>query len=265
MEKRRCGVSGSTLKIIAVISMAFDHISKIVLTNGIMMHAMTSQISDEQWALLTKASDILHVLGRVAFPLFCYLIVEGFLHTHDLKKYLRNILVFAIISEPIYDYVYTESFFDFQQQNVMFELLLGLLLLSVLKQLQNLSNWKAYTLDAVLIVAAALMAEHVNLDGGVYGILLVATFYLFRKNRNVMLLAAVGAILLSFCHVIGGGFEFTLKNMLDLDVAAAFASLLFIALYNGKRGLKLKYFFYVFYPVHLALLYGISLLICSQF
>ncbi len=64
-----------------------------------------------------------HVLGRIAFPLFCFLIVEGFLHTHDIKKYLRNMLVFAIIAEPIYDFVQTGQLFDLRQQNVMCELL----------------------------------------------------------------------------------------------------------------------------------------------
>lgn len=119
MKTDRYGISGSTLKIIAAISMVLDHVSRIVLTNGIMTHASYNQISDEQWAILSEASDVLHVLGRIAFPLFCFLIVEGFLHTHDIKKYLRNMLVFAIIAEPIYDFVQTGQLFDLWQQNVM--------------------------------------------------------------------------------------------------------------------------------------------------
>lgn len=105
MKTDRYGISGSTLKIIAAISMVLDHVSRIVLTNGIMTHASYNQISDEQWAILSEASDVLHVLGRIAFPLFCFLIVEGFLHTHDIKRYLRNMLVFAILRSP-----YTISF-----------------------------------------------------------------------------------------------------------------------------------------------------------
>ena len=118
MKTDRYGISGSTLKIIAAISMVLDHVSRIVLTNGIMTHASYNQISDEQWAILSEASDVLHVLGRIAFPLFCFLIVEGFFHTHDIKKYLRNMLVFAIIAEPIYDFVQTGQLFDLRQQNV---------------------------------------------------------------------------------------------------------------------------------------------------
>lgn len=174
MKTNRYGISGSTLKIIAAISMVLDHVSRIVLTNGIMTHASYSQISDEQWAILSEASDVLHVLGRIAFPLFCFLIVQGFLHTHDLKKYLRNMLVFAIIAEPIYDFVQTGQLFDLRQQNVMCELLLSLVFLIVLEKIQSLSKRKRYIAETALIVLTALAAEYTKLDGGVYGIMLVA-------------------------------------------------------------------------------------------
>lgn len=106
----------------------------------------------------------------------------------------------------------------------------------------------------------ALAAEYTKLDGGAYGILLVAAFYLFHDSKAKMFFAAVCAVLFSSCHIIGGGFEFTTANIFNPDVAAAIISLLLINLYSGKRGLKLKYFFYIFYPAHLALLYGVSLI-----
>ena len=263
MKTDRYGISGSTLKIIAAISMVLDHVSRIVLTNGIMTHASYNQISDEQWAILSEASDVLHVLGRIAFPLFCFLIVEGFLHTHDLKKYLRNMLVFAIIAEPIYDFVQTGQLFDLRQQNVMCELLLCLVFLIILEKIQSLSKWKRYIAETALIVLTALAAEYTKLDGGVYGIMLVAAFYLFHDGKAKMFFAAVCAVLLSSCHIVGGGFEFATANVFNPDVAAAVVSLLLINLYNGKRGLKLKYFFYIFYPAHLALLYGVSLIVLN--
>ena len=70
-------------------------------------------------------------------------------------------------------------------------------------------------------------------------------------------------MLLSSCHIVGGGFEFAAANVFNPDVVAAVVSLLLINFYNGKRGLKLKYFFYIFYPVHLALLYGVSLIVLN--
>lgn len=67
MKTDRYGINGSTLKIIAAISMVLHHVSRIVLTNGIMTHASYSQISDEQWAILSEASDVLHVLASCSW------------------------------------------------------------------------------------------------------------------------------------------------------------------------------------------------------
>ena len=86
---------------------------------------------------------------------------------------------------------------------------------------------------------------------------------IIKDSKAKMFFAAVCAVVLSSCHIIGGGFEFTTANIFNPDVAAAIISLLLINLYNGKRGLKLKYFFYIFYPAHLALLYGVSLIVLN--
>lgn len=133
----------------------------------------------------------------------------------------------------------------------------------VLEKIQSLSKRKRYIAETALIVLTALAAEYTKLDGGVYGIMLVAAFYLFHDSKAKMFFAAVCAVLLSSCHIVGGGFEFATASVFNPDVAAAVVSLLLINLYNGKRGLKLKYFFYIFYPAHLALLYGVSLIVLN--
>lgn len=145
----------------------------------------------------------------------------------------------------------------------MCELLLSLVFLIILEKIQSLSKWKRHIAEIALIVLTALAAEYTKLDGGVYGILLVAAFYIFHDSKAKMSFAAVCAVLLSSCHIVGGGFEFATANVFNPDVAAAVVSLLLINLYNGKRGLKLKYFFYIFYPAHLALLYGVSLIVLN--
>lgn len=145
----------------------------------------------------------------------------------------------------------------------MCELLLSLVFLIVLEKIQSLSKRKRYIAETALIVLTALAAEYTKLDGGVYGIMLVAAFYLFHDSKAKMFFAAVCAVLLSSCHIVGGGFEFATASVFNPDVAAAVVSLLLINLYNGKRGLKLKYFFYIFYPAHLALLYGVSLIVLN--
>ena len=271
MEKKK-GISGSTLKMIAIVTMLIDHIGAAVLARLLMVNGLgeldqTNADAIMQWLSANGALywtyTIMRMIGRVAFPIFCFLLVEGFLHTHDIKKYLRNMLVFAIIAEPIYDFVQTGQLFDLRQQNVMCELLLSLVFLINLEKIQSLSKWKRHIAEFALIVLIALAAEYTKLDGGVYGILLVAAFYLFHDSKAKMFFAAVCAVLLSSCHIVGGGFEFATANVFNPDVAAAVVSLLLINFYNGKRGLNLKSFFYVFYPAHLALLYGVSLIVLN--
>lgn len=80
-------LTGSALKIIAVIAMILDHFGQIILKNGIILNAPYSTFSDRQFELLLQAADLCHIIGRIAFPIFCFLLVEGFVHTHNLKKY----------------------------------------------------------------------------------------------------------------------------------------------------------------------------------
>lgn len=96
-------ISGSTLKILAMIFMVIDHFGQVVLKNGIILHAPYSMFTDEQFDMLMSTVNICHILGRIAFPVFCFLLVEGFFHTHNLKKYILNLGIFALISEPVYD------------------------------------------------------------------------------------------------------------------------------------------------------------------
>ena len=90
--------TGSTLKIIAVISMILDHFSQIILKQGIILNAPYAMFTDAQFSVLLTVSDIFHILGRIAFPIFCFLLVEGFLHTQNLKKYFLNLGIFAVLS-----------------------------------------------------------------------------------------------------------------------------------------------------------------------
>ena len=93
--------------------------------------------SDEQFTTLLNTIDIFNVIGALAFPVFCFLLVEGFMHTHDVKKYFLNLLLFAVISEPIYDLANCGHLFSVDQQNVIFTLLLGLLAICIMKKSKN--------------------------------------------------------------------------------------------------------------------------------
>lgn len=238
--------TGSTLKIIAVLSMTLDHFSKIILKDGIILNAPYSMFTDAQFNILMTLSDVFSILGRIAFPIFCFLLVEGFLHTHDLKRYFLNLGIFAIISEPVYDLAIAGTAVSFKQQNVLFTLLLGLGVLVLVKKIkQNIIG------PIIIIFLGAVISFICKLDGWYYGICLIAVFYLFHDKTALKNILAV--LVMYVC-----GLDFSIWGLIEPNFLLALTSLIFINLYNGQRGIKMKYFFYWFYPTHLFLFFLIS-------
>lgn len=113
------------MKIVAMFFMVIDHLGQVVLKNGIILNAPYSMFTDEQFSDLMSAVNICHILGRISFPIFCFLLVEGFLHTHSLKKYFFNLGLFAIISEPIYDLACTGNVFSLHNKMCYLHYYLG--------------------------------------------------------------------------------------------------------------------------------------------
>ncbi len=235
---KKC-LTGSTLKIMAVCSMLLDHFGQVVLKNGVVLNAPYSLFTDEQFSILLSAVDVCHIVGRIAFPIFCFLLVEGFLHTHSLKKYWLHVCIFALISEPIYDLANTGRFFSMEQQNVMFTWLLGLTVLAIIKRFNN--RWPV---SILAIAVGAYISYLCHLDGWYYGILLIGTFYLFHHTSIVKYVVSI--VVMYVC-----GLDFSIYGWIDPYFLTAVFSLLPVYLYNGERGRNLKYFFYVFYPLHL--------------
>jgi hypothetical protein len=175
-------------------------------------------------------------VGRLAFPIYCFLLVQGFLHTKDVKKYLGRLFLFALISEVPYDLIWSNELINFKRQNVFFTLFLGLLAVCVLAWLGNI--WIRL---AALAVIALLTHFVVKPDYGLGGLAMIVCFYLFRGERMILELGlSIGAINIGYY----GGIQ-----------SAAVLALFPIYMYNGKKGPSAKYFFYAFYPVHLLLLY----------
>jgi hypothetical protein len=217
MPQRGC--STFALKMIAVITMLTDHIG----------------------AILYPQYLFLRVIGRLAFPIYCFLLAEGFFHTGNRKKYGLRLFLFALLSEIPYDLAFHKTFFYMGGQNVFVTLFIGLVLMEALSHLSK--NGKHMLLGAVAVVAAALVAEFIGSDYGAQGIFLIAVFYLMRGRQLTRNLSYAAV---TVC--------FNLYNSIQWFSVAA---LLPISFYNGKKGLSCKYFFYAFYPVHLLILYGI--------
>lgn len=242
-------ISGSTLKILAMIFMVIDHLGQVILKNGIILNAPYSMFTDAQFDILMSAVNVCHILGRVAFPIFCFLLVEGFFHTQNLKKYSLNLGVFALISEPVYDLACVGTLFSLEQQNVLFTLLLGLILLTIIKRFN-----KNVIFSFVTIAIGTYISYVWKLDGWYYGIALISVFYLFYDMPALKYTASI--LVMYVC-----GLNFTVSGLIDSYFLAAVSSLLFISMYNGERGMKMKYFFYVFYPAHLLVFYLVSLIL----
>lgn len=236
----RKGISGSTVKIIAVAAMLIDHIAAVVLIRQIRVDYYGSVASG-----LYGCYTVMRLIGRLGFPLFCFLLVEGFQKTKSVAKYAFRLGLFALISEIPFDMALKNTPLEFGYQNVYFTLFLGLLALWAFDYLARSGLPRAVGLILSVLALALCMgvANLMQTDYGAMGVLTIAAMYVFRKEKLLSMLAG--------CVVL---------TIMDLSELTAFFALIPIALYNGSRGLKMKYFFYGFYPAHLALLYLICLL-----
>ena len=240
--KTRRGLSGTALKYIACITMLIDHIGASCIEAGILRPALdagTLSADALASAPLYQLDSVLRFTGRLAFPIFCFLLVEGFVHTHDVKKYLGRMVLFGLVSEIPADLAFFRSPFDPSQQNVYWTLALGVLAMAGLKHFETpegIVSWQGY-LCAGGCALAALLA---NTDYNAIGVIIICALYLTRANRKRQCLA--GALLFMF----------------ELTAPLAFVLVWF---YNGQRGAcspLQKKAFYWFYPVHLLVLAGIT-------
>ncbi|MDF2886393.1 MAG: hypothetical protein K0R23_778 [Lacrimispora sp.] len=241
----RKGISGNTLKIIAVITMLIDHIGVAVIENGILKYQdpslMQAILATPEGAKWSTIDFILRTIGRISFPIFCFLLVEGFLHTKDVKKYGIRLLAFALISEIPFDLAIFNSWFHPGYQNVFFTLFIGLWVLEWYQKAMGDPLWQLFAIGVGCGVSILLKSDY-NIDG----IALILVLYVFRDNKKLQtVLSGIMAALISLSCLGAGVF-----------------ALLPIHMYNGKKGERnLKYLFYWFYPLHLILLYILRLLI----
>ena len=129
----RCRFSGTALKTIACITMLVDHIGASCIEAGLLLPELeTGEVSGGAWDQLSlfQLDRVLRFTGRLAFPIFCFLLVEGFVHTHDFRKYALRMLGFALLSEFPFDWAFFSGVW-WGHQNVYFTLLLGLSLIHI--------------------------------------------------------------------------------------------------------------------------------------
>ena len=173
MEKKK-GISGSTLKMIAIVTMLIDHIGAAVLARLLMVNGLgelnqTNTDAIMQWLSANGALywtyTIMRMIGRVAFPIFCFLLVEGFLHTHDVKKYAMRLGLFALLSEIPFDLAFSSKILEFNYQNVFFTLFIGLLTMIAYRAVEEKEEWgQAWKVILYILIVAAGRAGVVTKD-----------------------------------------------------------------------------------------------------
>ncbi|MDR1770646.1 MAG: conjugal transfer protein TraX [Hungatella sp.] len=245
ISARTKGITGNTLKMIAIVTMLIDHIGVAVVENGI----LKNQDNPPAWELLglqggnlwNTADLVLRTIGRVAFPIFCFLLVEGFFHTRDIKKYGARLFLFALISEIPFDLAIFDQWFYPDYQNVYFTLFIGLCVLYWYDK--ALGNPIRQTL---VFLAGCGAAVFLKCDYDIIGIVMILLFYVFYKDRKTQTICA---------GILAAGESLSYFG-------SAILAFIPIRMYSGARGKRnLKYLFYWFYPVHLVLLYNLRLII----
>lgn len=210
--------------------------------------AMLLMLCDHLQLTLLPDLPILRCVGRLAFPLFAFMAVEGYLHTRSLKKYLLRLLMLAVISEIPFDLLVSGSVFDPMHQNVIWTIILGL---CCIRAFENISAGRKMMLSAVVIIASLAAAIIARVDYSSAGVLTLLAFYAFRGNTvrcRLMQLLSLAFISL----VLLGGIEFAFPYQ-----ALAVLSLPIIWLYDGSQGPHngfIKAANYLFYPAHMLIL-----------
>lgn len=234
-------MSSFAIKLIAIITMFCDHFGDAILGRF----------------------SILNIIGRIAFPLFCFQIVIGYKHTKNINKYIIRLLLFGIISQIPFS-LFTYSYVGrFDLLNVYFTLAFGLLAVYVLDVLPKKYKLIGVFLDVILMI----IAEFLQTDYGWFGVCLIICIYLFYNdtktditkneysitffNNNILFtLVFFSLVVIKFSNYFVAG-SYT---MAIVQILGTFFPIIFMLLYNGKKGHRMKYFFYTFYPLHLLIL-----------
>lgn len=235
-------MSAFVLKIIALISMACDHTSYLIY----------------------EKFSFLNYIGRLAFPIFAFQISEGYIHTKNLKRYFLRLFLFALISQAPFA-LFRSSYFTSFSLNVFFTLFFGLTAIAIFDMFHKIEckdKFMHYLNDLfgiLCIISLAVIAQVSHCDYGAYGVVIIFVFYLFKNHKILMNIAFI------ICTIL-----YQLKNLLLFNtyfktylliVIFTCLPLVFIDLYNGKKGKDIKYVLYLFYPIHLLILYALTFIV----
>ena len=253
------------LKLIACISMFIDHFGAIFLYECIVLalntnivHPLLDFTRNHQYFMI-NLYDTFRMIGRIAFPIYSFLIVQGFVHTRSVSKYCIRLFLFAFLSEFAFDIGFNHVLFETYSNNVFFTLGLGLIGIIILSKIENVYhafkdrrskirlNIGCLLSSLGFVLALGILADDIfRCDYGFSGVLCIVLMYIFRNQ--ITLGYTLGVLATVFL------------NDSFIQMYALFG-LLFILNYDGEKGKSMKYFFYLYYPLHILLITGLNYLV----
>ena len=202
-------------------------------------------IIDHYGAIFQSDISLYRIVGRIAFPIYCFLLVEGYFHTKDIKKYASRLLIFALISELPFDLAFYNRL-GFVHQNIFFTLFIGLIAIYFLDNKDGKYNLNRN----VIIIVAGILSIVLSVDYNIFGIIYILTFYYTYNYSKLKRIA------------ISGVFMFITNLLINPLQQFSILALPLIYFYNGELGPKnkiLQMTFYTAYPLHLFIFYVIKI------
>lgn len=237
----------------------------ILTSSWLHIIAMALMLCDHAWAMLFPAAEWLTCIGRIAFPIFAFMIAEGAAHTHSMRRYILRMLIWAVISEIPFNLMMGGSVFNPFHQNVMWTFVISLIAIALLEKVKK--RFKKRLIKVLLsipvVLTAALIGTVTIVDYMGAGVLMVLVFYFFPSGKwwgkigQLVLMYVINVEILGGLYyevpIFGHTFEIVQQGL-------ALFALIPVWLYNGERGITakpFKYFCYAFYPAHLICLFAI--------
>lgn len=268
----KCGINSNVLKTIAIIAMVIDHIAFYFAAS-----------------LPTAIYLVCRYIGRIAMPIFVYLLVQGFFHTKDFKKYLSRMGIFAVVTQVLIAIVmvinikyvpnYISAKYVYMNGNILFSFVISLITLKLLHEDVIMQKWtynKNLSFKIIILCAIFLICVFAPLDYGIEVIILsVLMYYLEKFKIKTMIEKSKGTFSIKNIvinslnddkiQMIYIGFMLLILSVLIVYFNAVWTVLLAIipiSLYNGERGkINLKYMYYIIFPLHHILLYSLAMII----
>lgn len=219
----------NVLKIVALVSMIFDHIGLFFFPNIVLFR----------------------VVGRIAFPIFAFFVAEGLKYTKNRKKYILMLLGCGLLTQIPYSFL-----FEWYNLNIIFTFLIAILVVYLIETTNKQHLFNIFYL-VVLGVLLILVEPFKVVDYGICGVLLILVFYFAKQKVLKFVLAGIVLSLLSIKMAYLNNFVLT-----SFKQFASLITIVALAFYNNQKGkLNLKYLFYIFYPAHFFVFWLILLLI----